>query len=166
MWKNRAVLLLGLSALLGGSAEAQRLSTAISGDGWEAYRGVEYLGGDSKLKTKMMGAVVLTDTTFGFYECQVSGCYETPGKPPFKGAPLLLIPLRSMNDVVGSDQVRNNAVASSAVFGADAKVESVAIMYETEKDAEAPGFKTQPAQSWQLVAKINFRRKKLGNGAP
>lgn len=138
---------------------AQRLSTVIVGDGWEAFRGVEYIGGDGALRDKKLGAIVITDSSVAFHQCQNSGCYEEKGKPPFKGPPILFIPLKAITQIAASDKVRGNAIMLESK---DRTEEFVSVAYETDKSAEAPVFETQQAQSLAIVAKINFRRKKLG----
>jgi len=162
--KRGSIVLAVALALSPICANTQPLSVAVVGDGWEAFRGIEYQGGDVGLTKKKLGAIVITDSSVAFHECENGGCYPTKGKPPFKGPPLLYIALRGITSVNSSSQVKDVGGFGKALMGnlaGDTEQEAVVISYETATSAEAPFFKTQKAQSAAVVAKINFRRRKL-----
>jgi hypothetical protein len=110
----------------------------ISGDGWEAFRRVEYLGGDLTIGGKRQGVLVLTDSTISFHECN-NGCYNDPKKPPFK--PEWLWKIRYSQMVEVEDKSQTKAASGTARFlmgasAADHNQELVTIAYESEKSAE------------------------------
>lgn len=145
-----------------GRAVGQNISSVIVGDGWEAFRGVEYRGGDAAFTKKKLGALVLTDTMISFYECENSGCYMPKAGAPHKGPPIFEIPIRNITTAISSTLSIGDQFFGNAALGKDELIESVVISYETTKTGEAPMFKTQLSQSASIVAKINFRRKKMG----
>ena len=139
----------------------------IARDGWEAFPEVEYQGGDATKPKKMYGMIVLTDSTIALHRCRWQYCEDDRKevKTPFLPEPLYLIPLRRIQEISASSQVRGPSVGSRIAFGllaGDQKQEFVGLVYETESSAEAPVFRTLKTQSGAIEAKVRFRLKKLG----
>ena len=137
-------------------------------DGWEAFPGVEYQGGDATQPKKRWGMLVLTDTTIGLYPCVYESCRDGDKKGvkrPFNDPAFFIIPLSAIKDVTSSARSRSASTSEKFFLGGLAGSQSedfVGLVYETGASAEAPVFKTGKAQSTAVDAKIRFRLKKLG----
>ncbi len=134
-------------------------------NGYEAFPLVEYRGGDATQPKRRTGVLVLTDSTLAFHECtRRRDCLEYKDNPVFAEL-IFSIPLRQLKEVSSSTEVRGPGVGGRIAFGVlatDRKEEFVGVVYETEQSAEAPVFRTQPAQAAAIEAKVRFRLKKLG----
>lgn len=159
-----AVVVAGLC--LGAEVDAQ--TYIIAGDGWEAFPGVEYQGGDARFPEKVRGVLVLTDSTLAFHPCRVKtqgGCAIEKGKLAWKDPAHFVVDLRQIQSIETSTQVRGASAGMKLLVGGlanDRSVEFMSFAHETASSAEAPVFKTYPTQAGALDAKVRFRMKKLG----
>ncbi len=159
---------MGLAALK--PAHAQFTGKAVGDmvierDGWEAFPFVQYQGGVGSMSKKVTGVLVLTDSTIALHECAVSSCSDDKKKGVFKETALLVVQLKSIQEVSSSTQVRGPTVGARLAFGllaGDRTEEYFGVAFETATTAEAPIFKTRKTQAAMIDAKIRFRLKKLG----
>ena len=154
-----------VSALLSPPATAGA-QVVIVREGWEAFPGVEYQGGDATQPKKRWGVLILSDSTLGFYPCiEAEYCREYKGNVAQLNKPIFVIPLKQITDVSSSSQVRGASVGSKIAFGLlanDRAEEYFGFVYESETSAESPVFKVRKTQSGALEAKVKFRQRKLG----
>jgi hypothetical protein len=139
----------------------------IARDGWEAYPEVEYQGGDATKPKRLIGILVLTESTIALHWCRWQYCEDDrkAEKTPFLPEPLYLIPLCRIQDISASSQVHGPSATSRIDFGllaGDQKQEFVGMVYESDTTAEAPVFRTLKAQFGAIEAKVRFRLEKLG----
>lgn len=149
------------------SAAAQPpVTTIFTGDGWEAFPGVYYQGGDATHPKKQYGMLVLTDSTIALHQCAVLMTCDEPKKGvPFKSPALYTIQLSSLKQIVSSSRVRSADAMGKLFLGglaSDRPEDFIGLVYETATSVEAPLFKTAKAHSAAIDAKIRFRLKKLG----
>jgi hypothetical protein len=146
---------------------AQPPTTGIyARDGWEAFAGVYYEGGDATQPKRLMGMLVLTDSSIGLHPCVYEQCQDDKkGKQPFKEPAYFTIPLNAVKRITNSSQVRDADLAGKIMVGglAPARAEDfVAIVYESPSSVEAPLFKSAKTQVAAIDAKLRFRLKKRG----
>ncbi len=103
-------------------------------------------GGDSQLPSDIPMTLMMTDSTL---ELRWKSSRDEPAD--------YVIPIRMIVETSG----RSNRVGGSLTNWASGE-ESITIVYEHEKDAEAPLFKTDVGDSAQIAARIRFRMRKLG----
>lgn len=111
------------------------------------YWNITYRGGDSRIGgSDLIGKLFLTDSTVRLYFA--SDKYDLPD---------FEIPIRSITNFTGT----NNRVGASLTNWASGD-ETISLVYDHEKDAEAPAFKTPGSESGQILARIRYRMRKLG----
>lgn len=165
----KARVAIALLALVGfaGAASAQEV---YARDGWEAFPGVEYQGGDANYPQRQVGILVLTESAISFHRCAHSGCWDFPKKgTPFKDAPIFTIALFSVQEVSANSRTRGATSGEKVFVGnlAGSKTEGfVSIVYKTASSAEAPIFKTPATLASAIEAKIRFRMEKIGLTLP
>lgn len=155
----------------GAVALAQPPVTGIyARDGWEAFAGVYYEGGDATQPKRLMGMLVLTDSAIGFYRCVSAQCFDDKkGGKPFREPAYFSIPLTSVKDISTSSRVRGADAMGKIMVGglaSDRPEDFVALVYESQTSIEAPLFKTAKTQVAAIDAKIRFRLKKAGLELP
>jgi hypothetical protein len=164
---RKSLIAFGFAAIVAaGRGEAQG-PPIVAGDGWEAFLGVEYVGGHAKFGYKRPSLVlVLTDTTLSVYPCHDSFCSEPRGRGRWKSDSLIFqVRLDQITAVDQSSRVKAASMGSKILIGflaSDKNEEFVGIGFETETSAEAPVFRTRQAQAGAIDAKIRFRLKRLG----
>lgn len=117
--------------------------------------GVDYRGGDTRLKPVKYGHLLLSDSMIIFTERYSNA----------KDAPLLVIQLSSITGLNGAVDRKGTTAAGRAIWGGLApneKDDVVTISYDGPSDAEAPVFVIEPNRSAEFVAKVNYRLRKLG----
>ncbi len=146
-------------------AHSQQNRPIVTGDGWEAFPGVEYQGGDARFPKKLVGVLVLTDSTLEFRSCDNNYCEAYKDRDVWGKKTYFVIPLTAITALDVSSSVRSADVGSKIFFGAlasDRKQEFFGLAHETEDSAEAPVFLTRQTQAGAIEAKVRFRLKKLG----
>jgi len=98
--------------------QSRRAQAVIARNGWEAFPGVEYQGGDGTQPKKRWGVLALTDSALGFYPCfDIEYCQERKGKLLVWDKPIFVVPLRQVTEVSSSSQVRGASVTGKLAFG-------------------------------------------------
>lgn len=96
--RHAAGVLSGMWPLVASLAIPARTSAQefgpIAQDCWEAFRKVDYFGGNLGLSSRKPGIVVLRDSTRAFHECVHPRCSVDSRGEPFKEKALLTIDLR------------------------------------------------------------------------
>lgn len=162
------VMLAAATTLTAPSAFAQNREIQVL-PGAEVFPSVHYRGGDARFKKTGIGALVLTDSTLGFYYCVRSDCFESKGRVHDDTKPIWIVPLTKVTTASASSQNRGPSGAARMMFGVlatDQNKEYFAFTHETDSSAEAPVFETPAAMSLALEAKVRFRMKKLGKELP
>lgn len=157
-----ALIVIATSVSVAAQPPANRI---YARDGWEAFSGVYYEGGDATQPKRLLGMLVLTDSTIALHPCVIQQCYDTKKGAPFREPPFFSIPLTSIKDIVSSSRVRGADTMGKVFLGglaSDRPEDFVALVYETKSSVEAPLFKTAKAQSAAIDAKLRFRLKRLG----
>lgn len=152
--------ILALSATVGGA----QIKLAHTGPGWEAFE-VTYVGGDTRYPKKQYGVLVLTDSTIAIHECIVTGeCVARKNGDLFKSPAKFTIPLRSVKDVVKTEQRR---AGGGTGLGADHVEARITITYATANSAESPIFDAISREHATVVeTKLRARLEKLGVKIP
>lgn len=151
---------------LASSAAAQE--PIIVGDGFEAFPGVEYRGGDARFSKQVFGVLILTDSSLAFHQCtptEYYACHPRGDDPFWKAEPLFVVPLAALREVQVSSRVRDATAGSKlllGIFAGDREEEYIGFVHETVTSAEAPVFRTMKTQAGAIEAKVRYRMEKLG----
>lgn len=166
---ERAVLSMAFAVLTlfsGPVAHAQERNTNVfTGEGFEAFPSVQYVGGDARFTKKQLGILVLTDSTIEFHRCLLDGCAFRKGDGFFAESRLWSIPLKNITAISAVARNTGPSTAGRVLWGVlatDKNREYIALTYDTDASAEAPVWETPKNMAATFEAKLRFRLRKAG----
>lgn len=137
----------------------------VSGEGWQGFAEVSYVGGDATQTKKTTGILILTDSTLAFYTCDWACVDDVKKSKFFAKKPLSVVLLNTITELRSSTQVSGAGFTEKLAIGllaSDHDDEYFRFVYETASNAEAPMYKTPKSLAGTIEAKVRFRLKKLG----